>query len=70
MPGGIKPPRPTFLAGSASGRPLLISASTFDAIGEMNMELTSQKLVMTCLVWGLAEIVIATIAGAWVYKEA
>ena len=40
------------------------------AIGEMNMGMASQKMIMTGLVWGLVEIVIATIAGGWAYKEA
>lgn len=40
------------------------------AIGEMNMGMASQKMIMTGLVWGLVELVIATIAGAWAYKEA
>jgi hypothetical protein len=40
------------------------------SIAEMNMGLSSQKMIMTGLVWGLVEIVIATIVGAWVYKEA
>jgi hypothetical protein len=40
------------------------------AIGEMNMGMASQKMIMTGLVWGLVEIVIATVVGAWLYKEA
>ena len=40
------------------------------AIGEMNMGMASQKMIMTGLVWGLVELIIATIAGAWAYKEA
>ena len=40
------------------------------AIGEMNMGMASQKMIMTGLVWGLVEIVIATIVGGWAYKEA
>jgi len=40
------------------------------AVGEMNMGLSSQRMIMTGLVWGLVEIVIATIAGGWLYKEA
>jgi hypothetical protein len=40
------------------------------ALAEMNMGIYSQKLIMTGLVWGLVEIAIATVVGAWVYKEA
>jgi hypothetical protein len=27
-------------------------------------------MILTGLVWGLVEMIIATVAGAWVYKEA
>lgn len=40
------------------------------AIGEMNMGMASQKMIMTGLVWGLVELIVATMAGAWLYKEA
>jgi hypothetical protein len=40
------------------------------AIGEMNMGMASQKMIITGLVWGLVELAIATVAGAWAYKEA
>jgi hypothetical protein len=40
------------------------------AIGEMNMGMASQKMIITGLVWGLIELAIATVAGAWAYKEA
>jgi hypothetical protein len=39
------------------------------AIGEMNMGMATQKMIMTGLVWSVVEIVIATIVGAWLYKE-
>ena len=40
------------------------------AIAEMNMGMYSRKLIMAGLVWGLVELAIATVAGAWAYKEA
>jgi len=38
-------------------------------LAEMNMGLFPQKVLMTGLVWGLVELIIATMAGAWLYKE-
>jgi hypothetical protein len=35
----------------------------------MNLGLFPQKVLMTGLVWGLVELIIATMAGAWLYKE-
>jgi hypothetical protein len=40
------------------------------ALAEMNMGLFPQSQIMTGLVWGLVEVVIATLVGAWLYKEA
>jgi hypothetical protein len=40
------------------------------AIAEMNMGMSTQSMILTGLVWGLVEMIIATVAGAWVYKEA
>jgi hypothetical protein len=36
----------------------------------MNIGLLPQRIMMIGLVWGLVEMIIATIAGAWVYEEA
>lgn len=36
----------------------------------MAMQLFPTKLILVGTLWGLPEIVIATIAGAWLYKEA
>lgn len=66
--------RPRFGAGAKTamiaGVAVWFLSRVLGAIGEMNMGMASQKMIMTGLVWGLVEIVIATIAGAWAYKEA
>jgi hypothetical protein len=36
----------------------------------MNIGLFPRRIIMIGLVWGLVEMIIATIVGAWVYKEA
>jgi len=36
----------------------------------MNIGLFPQRITMIGLVWSLVEMIVATIAGAWVYKEA
>jgi hypothetical protein len=65
--------RPRFGAGAKTAMIAGIAVWYFSrflgAIGEMNMGMASQKMIMTGLVWGLVEIVIATIAGGWAYKE-
>jgi len=66
--------RPRFGAGAKTAMIAGIAVWYFSrflgAIGEMNMGMASQKMIMTGLVWGLVEIVIATIVGGWAYKEA
>jgi len=66
--------RPRFGAGAKTAMIAGVAVWYFSrflgAIGEMNMGMASQKMIMTGLVWGLVEIVIATTAGAWAYKEA
>ena len=36
----------------------------------MNIGLFPRRLIMIGLVWGLVEMIVAAIAGAWAYKEA
>jgi hypothetical protein len=36
----------------------------------LNMGLFPQRIIMIGLIWGLVELVVATVAGAWLYKEA
>ena len=66
--------RPRFGAGAKTAMVAGVAVWYFSrflgAIGEMNMGMMSQKMIMTGLVWGLVEMIIATIAGAWAYKEA
>jgi hypothetical protein len=66
--------RPRFGAGAKTaiiaGVAVWYFSRFLGAIGEMNMGMASQKMIMTGLVWGLVEIVIATVVGAWLYKEA
>ena len=66
--------RPRFGAGAKTAMIAGVAVWYFSrflgAIGEMNMGMASQKMIMTGLVWGLVEMIIATIAGAWAYKEA
>ena len=66
--------RPRFGAGAKTamiaGVAVWYLSRFLGAIGEMNMGMASQKMIMTGLVWALVEIVIATIAGAWAYREA
>lgn len=66
--------RPRFGAGAKTaliaGVAFWVISRFFAAIAEMNMGMYSQKLIMTGLVWGLVEIGIATVVGAWAYKEA
>jgi len=35
----------------------------------MNMGIFPRNMLMTGLVWGLVELIVATVAGAWAYKE-
>jgi hypothetical protein len=66
--------RPRFGAGAKTamiaGVAVWFLSRFLGAIGEMNLGMMSQKMIMTGLVWGLVEVVIATIAGAWAYREA
>jgi hypothetical protein len=66
--------RPRFGAGAKTAMIAGVAVWYFSrflgAIGEMNMGMMSQKMIMTGLVWGLVEMIIATIAGAWAYREA
>ena len=41
-----------------------------EAVGQMNMGLFPQRIILIGLVWGLVELIVATTAGAWAYKEA
>ena len=40
------------------------------SIAMMNMGIFPQNMLVTGLVWGLVELILATLVGAWLYKEA
>ena len=66
--------RPRFGAGVktavTAGVAVWVFSRFLGGIAEMNMGVASQKMILTGLVWGLVEMIVATIAGAWAYKEA
>lgn len=66
--------RPRFGAGAKTAIIAGVAAWYFacflPSIAMMNMGMLSQNLLMMGLVWGLVEYVLATIAGAYFYKEA
>jgi hypothetical protein len=39
------------------------------AVGYWNLDLFPANLLVIGCVWGLVELILATVAGAWVYKE-
>jgi len=44
--------------------------SFLSSVAMMNMGMFPQNMMITGLVWSLVELVLATIVGAWLYKEA
>jgi len=66
--------RPRFGAGARTAAIAGVAAWYFAAflpsIAMMNMGMMAQNLLVTGLIWGLVEYVVATIAGAYFYKEA
>jgi hypothetical protein len=66
--------RPRFGAGAKTaaiaGIGFWVIYRVLGAVAEMNMGMSSSSMIVTGLVWGLVEMIIATIAGAWLYKEA
>jgi hypothetical protein len=66
--------RPRFGAGAKTaaiaGVGFWVIYRVLGAVAEMNMGMSSSSMIVTGLVWGLVEMIIATIAGAWLYKEA
>lgn len=65
--------RPRFGAGVktaiCAGIIVWILSSLFTAIGQLPTEIFPTKLVLLPTLWGLFEIPIGTVAGAWLYKE-
>ena len=65
--------RPRFGAGAKTaaiaGLAVWFFAYVSPALGMALMGLFSMKLMTATTVWGLPEIVVASVAGAWLYKE-
>lgn len=66
--------RPRFGAGAKTGAIAGVAAwyfaSFLGSIAMMNLGMMPQNLLVAGLVWGLVEYIVATIAGAYFYKEA
>ena len=65
--------RPRFGPGPSSaacaGSAVWFFAYLYPSAGMALMHMFPRRLIAVGLVWGLAEIIIATIVGAWVYRE-
>lgn len=65
--------RPRYGAGAKTGVIAGVAvwflAVVLSSIAMMNMSIFPQNMLVTGLVWGLVEYVLATIAGAYFYKE-
>lgn len=65
--------RPRFGAGAKTAAIAGVAAWYFacflSSVAMMNLGMMPQNLLVTGLVWGLVEYVVATIAGAYFYKE-
>ena len=65
--------RPRYGAGAKTGAIAGVAvwylACFLSSIAMMNMGIMAQNLLVTGLVWGLVEYVLATTAGAYFYKE-
>ena len=66
--------RPRFGPGAktaaVAGSAVWLLAYLYPSAAMGAMQLFPRKLLLIGIVWGLPEILIATIVGAWVYKEA
>ncbi|MDQ5858379.1 MAG: hypothetical protein M3542_08920 [Acidobacteriota bacterium] len=65
--------RPRYGAGAKTatiaGVAVWFLACFLSSLAMMNMGLMAQSFLVTALIWGLVEYVLATIAGAYFYKE-
>jgi hypothetical protein len=59
-------------AGTAlkAGFTIWVLAYLLSTVAMLNMQFFPTGLLMTGLIWGLVEVLIATVIGAWVYREA
>jgi len=66
--------RPRYGAGAKTGAIAGVGvwylASFLSCVAMMNMGFFPQNIMVTGLIWGLVEYILATIAGAYFYKEA
>jgi len=66
--------RPRYGAGAGTAAKAGIAVWFFESllpsVAQLNLGLFPSKLVMTSTIWGLVELIIATILGAWLYREA
>lgn len=65
--------RPRYGAGAKTGAIAGVGvwylAVVLSSIAMMNMSIFPQNILVTGLIWGLVEYIVATIAGAYFYKE-
>ena len=65
--------RPRFGSGAGTavcaGSVVWFLAYLYPGIGYGMLQLFSTKVIVVGLVWGLVELLIAAVAGAWLYKE-
>jgi len=65
--------RPRYGAGAKTGAIAGVAAwylaVVLSSIAMMNMGIFPQNILLTGLIWGLVEYIVATIAGAYFYKE-
>lgn len=55
--------------GACAGVAVWFFAYLYPSAGMALMHMFSRRLIAVAVVWGFAEIVIAAVAGAWLYKE-
>jgi hypothetical protein len=65
--------RPRYGAGPSTalcaGSAVFFFAYLYPSLGMVSMGMFPRRLVAITLVWGLAEVLAAALAGAWAYKE-
>jgi len=66
--------RPRYGAGAGTaaraGVAVWFFQSLLPSVAQLNLALFPSKLVLTATAWGLVELIIATVLGAWLYREA
>jgi len=66
--------RPRYGAGAGTAAKAGIAVWFFESllpsVAQLNLGLFPSKLIVTAAIWALVELIIATILGAWLYREA